>query len=106
MKKIALSAGRLQHVFEALCQEGCQTAGTTIRDGAMVYDELSSIDDVPILKKCPGMPLSGVCACELDAILYPVGLGRCEKPMSETVGLFTTSQPTQRRLQWGDGVVF
>jgi len=26
--------------------------------------------------------------------------------MSETVGLFTTSQPTQRRLQWGDGVVF
>src|SRR5215468_3602307 len=25
--------------------------------------------------------------------------------MSETVGLFTASQPTQRRLQWGDGVV-
>jgi hypothetical protein len=25
--------------------------------------------------------------------------------MSETVGLFTVSQPTQRRLQWGDGVV-
>ena len=25
--------------------------------------------------------------------------------MSETVGLFTISQPTHRRLQWGDGVV-
>src|SRR5262245_65002222 len=25
--------------------------------------------------------------------------------MSETVGLFTVSQPTHRRLQWGDGVV-
>ena len=69
MKKIALSAGRLQHVFEALCQEGCQTVGPTIRDGAIVYDELSSIDDVSILKKCPGMPLSGVCACELGATL-------------------------------------
>ena len=69
MKKIALSAGRLQHVFEALCQEGCQTVGPTIRDGAIVYDELASIDDVSILKKCPGMPLSDVCACELVAIL-------------------------------------
>jgi hypothetical protein len=39
-----------------------------MRDGAMVYDELCSIDDVPILKKYPGMPLSGVCACELYAI--------------------------------------
>ena len=39
MKKIVLSAGRLQHVFEALCQEGCQTVGSTIRDGAIVYDE-------------------------------------------------------------------
>jgi hypothetical protein len=68
MKKIALSAGRLQHVFEALCQEGGQTVGPTIRDGTIVYDELSSIDDVPILKKCPGMPLSGVCACELYVI--------------------------------------
>ena len=64
MKKIALSAGRL-HLFEALCQEGCQTADPTIHDGAIMYDELSSIDDVPILKKCPGMPLAGVCACEL-----------------------------------------
>jgi hypothetical protein len=33
-----------------------------------VYDELSSIDDVLILKKSTGMPLSGVCACELYAI--------------------------------------
>jgi hypothetical protein len=68
MKKIVLSAGRLQHVFEALCQEGCQTVDSTIRDGAIVYDELSSIDDVPILKQCPGMPLSGVCAYELYGI--------------------------------------
>jgi hypothetical protein len=69
MKKIALSASRLQHIVEALCQEGCQTVHPTMRDGAIVYDELSSIDDVPILKKCPGMPLSGVCACGRDAIL-------------------------------------
>ena len=69
MKKIALSAGRLQHLLAALCQEGYQTVGPTIRDGAIVYDELSSIDDVSILKKCPGVPVSSVCACELDAIL-------------------------------------
>jgi hypothetical protein len=40
-----------------------------MRDGIIVYDELCSIDDVPILKKCPGMPLSDVCACELYAIV-------------------------------------
>jgi hypothetical protein len=56
MKKIALSSGRLQHLFEALCQDDCQTVGPMIRAGAIVYDELSGIDDVPILKKCPGMP--------------------------------------------------
>jgi len=56
MKKIAFSSGRLQHLFEALGQEDCQTVDSTIRDGAIVYDELSSIDNVPILKKCPGMP--------------------------------------------------
>jgi hypothetical protein len=35
MKKIALSAARLQHVFEALCQESYQTVGPTIRDGLL-----------------------------------------------------------------------
>lgn len=68
MKKDVLSATRLQHLFEALCQEGYQTVGPTMRDGAIVYDELSNTDDVPILKKRPGMPLAGVCACELYAI--------------------------------------
>jgi hypothetical protein len=57
MKKIGLSAGRLQQLFEALCQEDCQIVGPTIRDGTIVYDELSSVDDAPMLKKCPGVPL-------------------------------------------------
>ena len=35
MKKIVLSAGRLQHVFEALCQEGCQTVGPRFAMGLL-----------------------------------------------------------------------
>ena len=65
MKKIALSAGRLQHRFKAHARRAVRLQTPTIHDGAIVYDELSSIDNVPILKKCPGMPSSGVCACEL-----------------------------------------
>lgn len=43
-----LQASSLQHLFDALKGEGYKIVGPTIRDGAIVYDELESINSLPI----------------------------------------------------------
>ena len=39
-QRVASEADRLLHLFEALRQEGYQTVGPTIRDGAIVNREI------------------------------------------------------------------
>lgn len=43
-----LEAGHLQHRFDQLKQAGYRIMGPTLRDGAIIYDELNSIDDLPV----------------------------------------------------------
>ena len=36
-----------QSLFDALAQSGYSTMGPTVRDGAIVYDQIQSVDDLP-----------------------------------------------------------
>jgi ferredoxin len=45
--KRLLDAGRLGSLFDALQRGGYTVVGPTVRDGAIVYDELSGVDDLP-----------------------------------------------------------
>jgi sulfhydrogenase subunit beta (sulfur reductase) len=38
----------LPHLFEALQRRGYQIVGPTVREGAIIYDEVQSLDDLPI----------------------------------------------------------
>jgi formate hydrogenlyase subunit 6/NADH:ubiquinone oxidoreductase subunit I len=46
--KVSVEAKHLTQLFEVLSAKGYQIIGPTIRDGAIVYDELSSSRDLPI----------------------------------------------------------
>jgi Fe-S-cluster-containing hydrogenase component 2 len=46
--KIILSAAELQPLFERLQKHGYRLLGPVVRDGAMVYDELSTAADLPV----------------------------------------------------------
>jgi formate hydrogenlyase subunit 6/NADH:ubiquinone oxidoreductase subunit I len=45
--KRILSASHLDSLFDALLRRGYTVVGPTVRDGAIVYDELSGADDLP-----------------------------------------------------------
>ncbi len=42
-----LQCDHLQQLFDALTNRGYQIIGPTVRDGAIVYDDLNSVDDLP-----------------------------------------------------------
>jgi formate hydrogenlyase subunit 6/NADH:ubiquinone oxidoreductase subunit I len=46
--KVVVERQHLQQLFEALSKRGYRIVGPTVREGAIVYDELSSIDDLPV----------------------------------------------------------
>ena len=43
-----LGRERLQALLQALCDRGYALCGPTVRDGAILYDEIGSIEDFPI----------------------------------------------------------
>jgi len=43
-----IQARDLQHLFDALKSRGYQLLGPRVRDGAMIYDEIHSVSDLPI----------------------------------------------------------
>jgi sulfhydrogenase subunit beta (sulfur reductase) len=45
--KANLAAGDLHALFDALKRSGYQVVGPTLRQGAIVYEELASVDDLP-----------------------------------------------------------
>ncbi|MDC4206036.1 MAG: hypothetical protein MPW17_04735 [Candidatus Manganitrophus sp.] len=47
-RKEILEAGHLQRCFDSLKQSGYRLVGPTLENGAIVYDELISINDLPI----------------------------------------------------------
>jgi sulfhydrogenase subunit beta (sulfur reductase) len=47
VEKFAFPATQLAALFSSLHQDGYEVLGPTLRDGAIVYDSLSSIDDLP-----------------------------------------------------------
>lgn len=47
-RKAFLEANHLQHCFDSLKQSGYRLVGPTLENGAIVYDELTSINDLPI----------------------------------------------------------
>lgn len=46
--KVTIKCNDIIHLFKALRSAGYGVIGPTIRDGAIVYDELTSIDDLPV----------------------------------------------------------
>lgn len=46
-EKRVLQSSDLQHLFDDLVNEGFQIVGPTVRDGAIVYDHIDSIVDLP-----------------------------------------------------------
>ena len=46
--RLAIDTDGLQALLDALQARGFQTVGPTVRDGAIVYDELQSIADLPV----------------------------------------------------------
>ena len=46
--KVTLERGDLQQVHDALVKKGFRVIGPTVRDGAIVYDALTCIDELPI----------------------------------------------------------
>lgn len=46
--KKVLSLANLQDLFSALSARGYQIAGPTVREGAIVYDQLASVQDLPV----------------------------------------------------------
>jgi ferredoxin len=47
-QRVVFDADHFQQLLDALHQRGYQLVGPTVRDGVMVYDELTSVDDLPI----------------------------------------------------------
>jgi len=45
---IVIASQHLQALLEALAKRGYQVVGPTVRDGAIVYDEIRSLSDLPI----------------------------------------------------------
>jgi len=45
---VIFEAHSFQSLLDALCQRGYQVMGPTIREGAIVYDALSRVEDLPI----------------------------------------------------------
>ncbi len=48
MDKVILEGHHLQHLMDALRKRGYTTIGPTLGDGAIVYNELNSVSDLPI----------------------------------------------------------
>ena len=46
--RFKLECEQLQHLLEVLADEGYRLVGPTIRDGAIVYDDLASVTDLPV----------------------------------------------------------
>jgi formate hydrogenlyase subunit 6/NADH:ubiquinone oxidoreductase subunit I len=46
--KVTLERTDLQRLHDALVRNGYRVVGPTVRDGAIIYDELASIEDLPI----------------------------------------------------------
>ncbi|OGF56340.1 MAG: sulfite reductase subunit A [Candidatus Fraserbacteria bacterium RBG_16_55_9] len=46
--KVVVERSSLPRLFQALSQRGYCVVGPTVRDGAIVYDELGSLDELPI----------------------------------------------------------
>jgi sulfhydrogenase subunit beta (sulfur reductase) len=44
---VIILAEHMQHLFDALTQRGYRIVGPTVRDGAIVYDDLTAVDDLP-----------------------------------------------------------
>jgi formate hydrogenlyase subunit 6/NADH:ubiquinone oxidoreductase subunit I len=47
-EKVTLERANLQQAHDALVRKGFRVIGPTVRDGAIIYDELTSVDDLPI----------------------------------------------------------
>jgi hypothetical protein len=45
---LVLESAALNHVLEELRRRGYETVGPTVREGAIAYDTLDSIDDLPV----------------------------------------------------------
>lgn len=46
--RVVVERSHLQRLFQALSQRGYRVVGPTVREGAIVYDELRSLDDLPM----------------------------------------------------------
>lgn len=46
--QVIVEAAHVQQLLDALRQQGYRVVGPTVRDGAIVYDELSTVDDLPV----------------------------------------------------------
>jgi sulfhydrogenase subunit beta (sulfur reductase) len=44
---VIVPAEHMQHLLDALKQRGYRVVGPTVRDGAIVYDDLATVDDLP-----------------------------------------------------------
>ena len=47
-RSATIARQQLQDLIESLLRQGYQVVGPTVRDGAIVYDEISSMDDLPV----------------------------------------------------------
>jgi sulfhydrogenase subunit beta (sulfur reductase) len=46
--KLAIDRAVLQEIFDALANRGYRVIGPTVRDGAIVYDSVTTLDDLPV----------------------------------------------------------
>ncbi len=46
--QVVVEREHLQHLLAALLKRGYQVVGPTVRDNAIVYDTLASVDDLPV----------------------------------------------------------
>jgi sulfhydrogenase subunit beta (sulfur reductase) len=46
--KLAIDRAALQEIFDALANRGYRVIGPTVRDGAIVYDGVTTLDDLPV----------------------------------------------------------
>ena len=46
--KLAIDRAVLQEIFDALASRGYRVIGPTVRDGAIVYDSVTTLDDLPV----------------------------------------------------------
>ncbi len=47
-EKVVVERQDFQKLLDALRQQGYQTIGPTLRDGAIIYDEIRSVEDLPV----------------------------------------------------------